>query len=188
MEELRERTLASSTVFEGRIIKVKVDRVALPDGRESDREVVLHGGAAAVVALDDDRRVFVVEQYRYAAGETILEIPAGKLDPGESPLACAERELEEEAGVRARSWLPLGAFLTSPGFSNEVVHIFLATGLERAAGCRPPDDDESLTVRRIPLQSLKRMVASGLVRDAKTATGILLAADAMETGKRGAPV
>ncbi|MGE5542270.1 MAG: NUDIX hydrolase [Bacillota bacterium] len=169
---LEEKRVRSSTVFSGRVLTLRVDRVRLPGGREVEREVVVHPGASAIVAIDEGGEALLVEQYRYPAGTVLLEIPAGKLDGRETPLECAERELLEETGVSASSWTPLGAVFTTPGFSNEVIHLFLATGLERRPGAHP-DPDEVLSVRRVPLEDAAAMIRQGEIRDAKTIVGLL---------------
>ncbi|NPV70892.1 MAG: NUDIX hydrolase [Firmicutes bacterium] len=177
-DSLEEKLIERKTVHNGKILTLNVDRVALPGGGVATREVVLHPGAAAVVALDDAGNVLLVEQYRYPAGATLLEIPAGKLDPGEDPLGCARRELGEEAGVTARDWERLGSFFTSPGFSSEVIHVFLASGLEPVRpGEALPDDDELLRVEHVPLADARDLISNGRIRDAKTVAGLLLAMD-----------
>ncbi|MBC7229551.1 MAG: NUDIX hydrolase [Actinobacteria bacterium] len=173
MKEAREETLERRTVFEGKVVRLYLDRVLLPDGREAEREVVLHRGAVGMVALDGEGHVFLVRQYRHAPGEHLVEIPAGKLDAGEDPLECARRELQEEVGCAAESWHLLASFYTSPGFSDEVLHLYLARGLTR--GEAAPDEDEFLEVMRVPLEDALAMVARGEIRDSKTVAGIALA-------------
>ncbi len=173
MKEAREETLERRTVFEGKVVRLYLDRVLLPDGREAEREVVLHRGAVGMVALDGEGHVFLVKQYRHAPGERLVEIPAGKLDAGEDPLECARRELLEEVGCAAESWHRLASFYTSPGFSDEVLHLYLARGLTR--GEAAPDEDEFLEVMRVPLEDALAMVARGEIRDSKTVAGLALA-------------
>ena len=125
-----ERKVTGKTVFEGHIIQVELDEIALPNGRPAQREVVRHPGGVCVLALDQDGQVTLVRQYRYPMGEHIIELPAGKLDPGEEPSVAARRELEEETGLRAGKLTYLGYLLASPGFCDERLHMFLAQELE----------------------------------------------------------
>ncbi|WP_102410022.1 NUDIX domain-containing protein [Beduinella massiliensis] len=172
--ELRETPVSREPIFHGKIIDVERWKVRLPDGGEAPREVVLHRGAAAVVAVDKDNFVTLVRQHRVAVDEVTLEIPAGKLDTaGEDPFVCAQRELEEETGLRAQRWHPLTTILTTPGFSSERIAIYLATGLTAARA--HPDEDEFLGVIRMPLKEAVAMVMRGELRDAKSAVALLLA-------------
>lgn len=174
MEGHGHRLLERRTVFEGKVVRLYLDRVRLPDGREAEREVVLHWGAVGMVPLDGEGRVILVRQYRHAPGEELLEIPAGKLAPGEDPMHCAERELLEEVGCRAGKWIKLAAFYTSPGFSDEMLYLFLA--LQLREGEASPEEDEFLEVVRLPLEEALRRVESGEIRDSKTVAGLALAA------------
>ena len=171
--DLTEVMLHSEEIYKGKIIRVRRDRVRLPNGKESTREVVEHSGGVCILALDETGCTYVVRQYRYAFETELLELPAGKLEPGEDPAECAARELEEETGLRAEKLEYLGQILPSPGFSREVLHAYLATGLSQ--GKPRPDEDEFLTVRRLPLDALYRMVLNGSVRDAKTVFAVLKA-------------
>jgi ADP-ribose pyrophosphatase len=171
--ELYEERIGGELVYDGRVVHLEVDRVRLPNGHETIREVVRHQGAVVMLALDGERRVLLVRQYRYPVGRILLELPAGKLDPGEEPLACARRELAEETGVGARRWQQLGTLLTTPGFTDEAIHVFLATGLEPVEGASP-DEDELLQAVRIPLWELEEMVRNGEVQDAKTLAALYL--------------
>lgn len=167
------RTLASEQVFDGRLVKVFVDEVRLPDGRKARWEKVAHPGAVGMVPLTGDGTVIMVRQYRYAVGGVILEIPAGKLEPGEPPEACAQRELAEEVGYRAGEMLKLAEFYNSPGYSNEYFHLYLARDLEpRSAEAEP---DEFLQTERMNLEEAFAMIATGALRDAKSIIGITLA-------------
>jgi len=166
--------LGTREIFRGRTFHVDVDRVRLPNGREMDMELVHHSGAAAVVPVLDDGTVLLVRQYRYATGGWLLEIPAGKLDAGESPEACARRETEEEAGYRPGKLQPLGWIWTTPGFADERIWLFLATGLELTA--QVLGDDEVLSLERMPLQEAADKAASGEIHDSKTALALLRAA------------
>lgn len=174
MREQTHETLERKSIFEGKILHVYVDKVRLPNGREAEREVVLHWGAVGMVALDHDGQVFLVKQYRHATGKNLVEIPAGKLDEGEDPLACARRELREEIGRDADEWVRLAAFYTSPGFSDEVLYLYLARGLREEKA--EPDEDEFLEVMRLPLPEALAMISRGEIEDSKTICGLSLAA------------
>lgn len=169
--------LESHVAFSGRVLEVVVDTVRLPDGREMTWEVLRHPGASAVVPVDDDGRVLLVRQGRHTVAARLLEIPAGKLDvEGEDPRECARRELEEETGHRCTTLHPLGSFLSSPGFSDERIHLFLATGLELVGRPAGTDEGDDITVEWLPLPDAVAAVRSGAIEDAKSALGVLLAA------------
>jgi ADP-ribose pyrophosphatase len=163
--------VGSRTVYEGRIASVRIDEFRYADGESAEREIVSHPGAVAVVAHDGER-IYLVRQPREAVGEErLLELPAGKLDvEGESPLECARRELAEEVGVEAAEWRELKRIYTSPGFAEEVVHIFLATGLRDVGSS--PDAEERLEVELLPLTELDRAIEECM--DSKSLVGLLL--------------
>lgn len=166
-----EKTLRRVNTYKGIIVDVSVDMIELPNGEHTMREVVHHPGGVCVVAVDDEQMVPMVRQYRYAYGDHLWELPAGKLEPGEDPLLAAMRELSEETGIRADTWTELGRVYTSPGFSRETLYIYLATGLTQ--GEAHPDPNEFLDVEKIPLRKLVEMVERGELCDAKTVIGIL---------------
>lgn len=172
--DLTETRIASERIYEGRILNLRRDRVRLPDGHEASREVVEHPGAVAIIALDAAKNIYLVRQYRYPIERVTLEIPAGKLDSGEEPLTCAQRELAEEVGLAAAEWKPLLTFYSTPGFSNEIMHLFLATGLR--AHREKADDDEFLEIVRVPLAEAAAMALRGAIQDAKSIAGIMAAA------------
>lgn len=165
-----EKTINSRDIFSGRIIKVRVDTVSLPDGRESTREIVEHAGAVAMVAVDDADNIYLVRQYRKAAEQVMLEIPAGTLEPDEEILSCARRELEEEIGLRAGSWEKILSYYSAPGFCDEKLHLFLARDL--STGEKNPDSDEFLESVSIPLKEAYRMIFTGQIVDGKSIIGI----------------
>ncbi|MDD3717120.1 MAG: NUDIX hydrolase [Actinomycetota bacterium] len=167
-------TLERKAVFEGQVVRLYLDKVRLPNGVEAEREVVLHRGAVAMVALDEDEGVFLVRQYRQAPGKELVEIPAGKLAEGEDPLECARRELMEEIGRDAGEWTQLATFYTSPGFSDEILHLYLARGL-RPVEARP-DEDEFLEIMHVTLAEALSMVSRGEIEDGKTIAGLSLTA------------
>ncbi len=169
-------TLESRPVFSGRVLDLRVDRVRMPNGRVSELEVVRHPGATAIVAVTDEGEVLLVRQFRYATGEWLLEIPAGKLGRGEPPEACALRELEEETGHRAERLEPLGWIWTTPGFTDEKIWLYRATGL--AATSQRLQADEVLSVVRLPLAEAVEKARSGEIRDAKSVCALFRAAAA----------
>ncbi len=172
MDKLTETKIESQKIFSGKILNVRLDRVLLPDGQESTREVVDHPGAVAVVPITDDGRVILVRQYRYPVEEILLEIPAGKLDPGENPDDCAWRELEEETGFVAGRLEKLTSFFTAPGFTNEIIHLYVARELVKAK--QKLDGDEFIDVHLYSAVQLKQLIATGGVKDAKTLIGLFL--------------
>lgn len=159
------------SIYRGRVIDLVVETVTLPNGHTMELEIVRHPGASAVVALTDADEVLLVRQYRHAVGGYIYEVPAGKLD-GEAPEVCAARELIEEAGVEAGRLEKLGSIVTTPGFSDEVIHLFLARDLRPAS--QKLDEDEVLTVERVPFARALQMCARGELRDAKSMCALLL--------------
>ncbi len=169
---LRERVLGEQTVFEGRIFSVDRLSVGLPDGRDALRDVVRHPGAVAIVALTDDGRICLVRQYRTALGRVTVEVPAGKLDPGEDPLECARRELTEETGMEAERMAYLTTIASSVGFCDELIHIYMATGLTFSASS--PDADEFINVDLVDLSELIDAVLDGRIEDSKTVVGALI--------------
>lgn len=165
-------------IYHGRVIKVSVDDVELPNGMRVPLEIVQHPGGAATVAVDAQQRVCLLRQYRHAAGGYIYELPAGKLEPDEPPEATARRELIEEASLGAAHWAPLGAYFSSPGVFTEVIHLYLATGLSSMPSS--PEDDEVLEVEWWPLDAAVRRAIDGELTDAKTIIGILRAASRLK--------
>jgi ADP-ribose pyrophosphatase len=165
-----ERTVSSRREFEGRLLSLRVDDVELESGRRTTREVVEHPGAVAILAWDGER-LAAVRQWRQAAGAELLEIPAGTLEPGESPLVTAQRELGEECGLTAASWEAGPAFYTAPGFSTELLTLFLATDLS-SVNAAPPED-EALERSWITLGDALASIEDGRIRDAKSLVGIL---------------
>ncbi len=159
--------MAIRDIHHGRIVHLTVEDVTLPNGHEMSLEIVRHPGAAAVAALDAGGRVTLLRQYRHAVGGYLWEVPAGKLDPGESPDTCAARELEEEAGLSAGRLERLGSIVTCPGFCDEVIHLFLATDL-RAVPSRLGADEVIDTVTTVPLSEALEMIRNETIRDAKT--------------------
>jgi ADP-ribose pyrophosphatase len=160
----------SRALHAGRVIKVSTERLRYANGREYDIDFVRHPGAAAVVALDDTGRVCVVRQYRHGIEDFMWEIPAGKLDAGEQPQLCAVRELQEETGVAARRWTPLGLYVPAPGIFTEIIHLYLAR--ELTLGPPSPDADEELELQWLPLSDALQHVLQGGWNDGKTALAL----------------
>ncbi len=166
-----EKTKKQNLIYKGRILSLYNDEVVLADGSESQREYVHHNGGSSVLAVDKDGYVYLVEQFRYPYREMLLEIPAGKLEEGESAYDCAIRELKEEVGLTADSLIDLGLIYPSPGYTDEPLHIFLAT--EFTVGENHLDDHELLNVKKIKFDEALQMVKSNQIKDAKTVTAIL---------------
>ena len=171
-------------IYAGRVVTLRLKYLPQPDGRRHLREIVEHAPGAAVVAVDDDGQVLLVRQLRPAVDAALLELPAGLVDPGESPLDCARRELAEETGFAASQVEPLISFYTSPGFSTELIHIFVATGLRE--GSVEHDEEEEIELVRLPLEAAIRQVTRSETSDAKTVAGLL--AYASRASASSAPV
>ncbi|HEX2954043.1 MAG TPA: NUDIX hydrolase [Bacillota bacterium] len=174
MDSLKEKKVNSKLVYDGILLKVNRDEAILPDGSVTGREWIAHPGAAAVIPLTDDRQVILVHQYRYPLQRVTVEIPAGKLDPGENPLICAKRELREETGMSAKELTYIGSFATTPAFTNEIIYLYLATGL--MPGQDSTDPDEFIEVEKRPLTNLLNEIERGEIQDAKTIIALLMAA------------
>lgn len=169
--ELSEQTLHSRVAFQGRLLRLEVDDIRLPNGHESIREVVRHPGGVCVLPLHPDGTVSVVRQFRYPYKEVLTELPAGKLEPGEDPFDAIQRELSEETGYTAGEWHEMGIFYPSPGYTDEVLRLYFARDLK--PGAVHPDEDEFLEGRRVPLDELVEQAMSGALRDGKTIALIL---------------
>lgn len=161
------------SVYKGRVIDLNLEEAHLPNGKTVQLEMVRHPGASAVVPVRDDGRVVMIRQYRHAAGGMIYEIPAGRLDPGEDPQDCAKRELAEEAGQQAAQWDRLGSIFTTPGFTDEKIHLFLARKLTLVA--QALEHDEVIEVVERPFSDVITMIRQGEIVDGKTICGLMLA-------------
>lgn len=173
MSNLTEKFLDSKVVFNGNLLTVYCDKVELPNGKKAGREFIRHPGAVAVVPVTQEGNIVLVRQYRYPVGKTMLEVPAGKLDKGEHPDDCALRELEEETGYVAHNLRKLSSIYTTPGFTDEVIHLYLADQLTLAK--QRPDEDEFLDVEVYTKEQIKDMIADGTIDDAKSMLALLLA-------------
>lgn len=173
MSHLTEKFLESKIVFDGQLLKVYCDKVELPNGKEASREFIKHPGAVAVVPITEDGKIVLVRQYRHPIGKTMLEVPAGKLDKGEQPDECALRELEEETGYIANNIKKMASIYTTPGFTDEVIHLYKADNLKLSKQC--PDEDEFLDVEVYTKEEVKMMITNGTINDSKSMLAILLA-------------
>jgi ADP-ribose pyrophosphatase len=178
-EEHGVTTVSSRRVYTGKVLNLDIDRVRFPDESVGELEIIRHSGASAVVPFlsdpaGDDPQLLLIKQYRYAANGFLYELPAGRLDPGEEPAACARRELREETGCSAERMELLYTMYTTPGFTDERIHLFMAAGLTH--GETGHESDEFLTLETLPLSQALEMIRDGVIQDAKTALGILYAA------------
>ncbi|THE15002.1 NUDIX hydrolase [Bacillus timonensis] len=172
MDHLREKTISKEVLFEGKIIDLHIEEVELPNGHTSKRELIKHPGAVAVLAITDDRKLVMVQQYRKALEKVIVEIPAGKLEKGEAPEVTAKRELEEETGYGCETLMPLISFYTSPGFADELVHLFMAKGLKKIENPAGLDEDEFVDVLEVTLVEAVEFIKEKKIYDAKTAYAV----------------
>ena len=168
-----EKTVSSREIYNGRIIHVKEDTVRLPDGKLAGRELVMHHGGVGVIAVDEDKNVLTVTQYRKPYDEMVLEVPAGKLEPGEDPKRAGIRELQEETGYQAKNVEYIGKYYPTPGYCSEIISLYLATDLTFVG--QNLDEGEFVEVKKIPLAALVEMVMNNEIFDAKTAIAILKA-------------
>ena len=173
MKKFEEKTIKTTPIYDGKIVKLQVDDVTLPNGNVAKREIIKHPGAVAVIAVTDEGKLVLVEQYRKALERSIIEIPAGKLEPGEEPIVTARRELEEETGYGAQSLTYLQAFATSPGFADEIIHLFVAKDLYKIENKADLDEDEFVELLEVSLKEAGQMVADERIFDAKTAFAVL---------------
>lgn len=172
MNRLEEKTIKSEKIFTGRVISLQVDEVELPNGKTSNREIIKHPGAVAILPITNDGKIVMVEQFRKALERTLVEIPAGKLETGEKPEVCARRELEEETGYSCENLDWLISFYTSPGFADEIVHLYVATGLTKKENAATLDEDEFVNILELSLTEAKQFIDDKKIYDAKTAYAV----------------
>lgn len=173
-----EKTMKSEKIYEGKILSVRIDTVELPDKKYSKREIVEHPGAVAIVPITKEKEIVFVKQFRKATESVLIEIPAGKLEINEQPVNCAVRELKEETGLSAEKIEYVLDYYSSPGFTNERIHLFFATGI--VYGEAAPEDDEYIDVIKLNINEAVDMIRRGIIKDGKTITGVLMAYDRME--------
>lgn len=173
MQEFEEKTIDSKEIFNGRIIRVSVDTVQLPNGEQSTREIVKHPGAVGIIPVTPDGKLVLVEQYRKALEKTIIEIPAGKIEPGEDPAICALRELEEETGYGVEKLTYLQPVVTAPGFCDEIVHLYAAENLFKLEHPKAADEDEFVEVLEVTIEEAETLMAKGAICDAKTIIAVM---------------
>ena len=178
---LIEKTLESKEILNGKVINVLVDKILLPNGKEASREVVSHPGGVCIAALTPKNELMFVKQFRYPYKEVILELPAGKLEPGQNPLENGIRELKEEVGACAKDYVSLGKLYPSPGYCGEIIHMFFCRVTD--IGETNPDEDEFLDVIKIPIKKAVEMVLNNEIPDAKSQTAILKAYLLLKEGK-----
>lgn len=179
--ELTEKTLSSQSVFDGRILHITLDEIELPNGKQSKREVVNHPGGVAVAALDEENNLLFVRQFRYPYKEVVLELPAGKLEKGSTPLENGKRELLEETGAEGYSYISLGQVYPSPGYTSEIIHLYACR--VKSVGESRPDDGEFLNVEKIPLDKALEMVLNNMIPDSKTQIAVMKTALLLQSNK-----
>lgn len=167
-----EKTLSSQLIYDGRVVKLRVDTVRMPGGRETRREIVEHSDCVAIVAIDADGNVLIVKQFRKAVEKELLEIPAGGIDPGEDPVTAVRREMQEETGYLPQKVERLGGFYSTPGYCTEYLHLYLATDLTLSQLFA--EDTESIKLVRVPISQIPGLITSGSICDAKSIAGLLI--------------
>ncbi|MBA2173796.1 NUDIX hydrolase [Halobacillus locisalis] len=173
MKKFEEKTYHTETIYTGKIVQLDIDSVTLPDGNTSKRELIKHPGAVAVIALTDEGKLVLVEQYRKPMEKSMVEIPAGKLEPNESPESCALRELEEETGYTSDHLEKVTSFYTSPGFADEIVHLYFTDQLKKLEEGPAGDEDEFVELLELTLEEAEQMEKDERIHDAKTAYALL---------------
>ncbi|MFD1018571.1 NUDIX domain-containing protein [Thalassobacillus hwangdonensis] len=173
MKKFEEKTVETQEIYDGKVVKLQVDSVTLPDGATSKREIIKHPGAVAIIALTDDDKVVMVEQYRKPLEKSIVEIPAGKLEPGEEPHVTAKRELEEETGYTTDNLQYITSFYTSPGFADEIIYLYFTDELKQLKENVEGDEDEFVELLELSLEEAEKLVKEERVHDAKTAYALL---------------
>ncbi|WP_010093138.1 NUDIX hydrolase [Ornithinibacillus scapharcae] len=173
MKKFEEKSIHSEEIFNGKVISLQIDDVLLPNGNKAKRELVKHPGAVGIIPITQDNKIVLVEQYRKPLEKPIIEIPAGKMEPGEAPELTALRELEEETGYTTKSLDKICSFYTSPGFADEIMHIYLARDIEKLENPPSLDEDEFVEILEMTLEEAKKYVLEERIHDAKTNYAIL---------------
>ncbi len=172
MNKFEEKTINSESIYQGKIIDLQVDEVTLPNGKTSKRELIKHPGAVAVIPITPEGNIIMVEQYRKALEKSIIEIPAGKLEQGEEPMNTAKRELEEETGYGCDNLEHIISFYTSPGFADEIVHLYLAENIYQIEDSRETDEDEFVELIEVSVEEAVQLIKERRIYDAKTAYAV----------------
>ena len=175
MDKFEEKTLSSKTIYDGKIISLRLEEVELPDGNRAKRELVQHPGAVALIPITNEGKLILVKQFRKSLNRTLVEIPAGRIEIGEDPRVTAIRELEEETGYGAGKVTYIQSFATSPGFANEIIHLYLAEDLYEIENPAAGDEDEFIELLEVTINEAEQLVASGEIYDAKTAFAVIYA-------------
>ena len=175
MVKYEEKTISTESIYEGKIISLRVEEVELPDGKRAKRELVKHSGAVALIPITAEGKLILVKQYRKALNRTLIEIPAGRIEAGEAPEVTALRELEEETGYGAKKVTYIQSFATSPGFADEIIHLYLAEELVEIENPADGDEDEFIELLEVTVEEAEEMVVTGEIFDAKTAFALLFA-------------
>ncbi|MCQ6277991.1 NUDIX hydrolase [Bacillus sp. EB600] len=168
MSRLEEKTIQTKEIYSGKVVSLHLQEVELPNGKMAKREIIKHPGAVAIIAITDENKIVMVEQFRKALERVIVEIPAGKLEKGEEPAVCARRELEEETGYECRNLELLVSFYTSPGFADEIVHVYIAKGLVKKENAAELDEDEFVNLEELTLDEAIEYIKEQKIYDAKT--------------------
>lgn len=184
--EPKYEIVKSKQVFKGHILTVRVDELRMPSGRVVEREIITHGGAVGIIPVTDDKKIILVKQYRHPVGKFLLEIPAGKLDSGEAPEDCASRELIEEIGLTPGRLTAISSFFTTPGYSNEIFHLYVAEDLKPEAADKP--EEEIVGTMEVSLAEAIKMIDDGSIEDGKTIAAIGMIQIYLENGGRGREV
>lgn len=175
MKKYEEKSISSTPIYDGKVISLRVDEVTLPNGKTSKRELIKHPGAVAILPITAEGKIVFVEQYRKALERSLIETPAGKLEPGEKPEVTARRELEEETGYSCETLTHIQSFATSPGFADEIIHVYVAEGLAKIKNPAALDEDEFVEIIEATIEEAEEMMRTGQIFDAKTAYSVLWA-------------